>query len=103
MTNIVESPCSFNGEGEKMLSVDFLDIAPARVLGAEKDGEFQGVDLDFTGGHHQEFDLVPRIVEPQFVAPGDKVFAASPGESGAGEVEVDHLEGMVVYSGDLQP
>ena len=103
MTNIVESPCSFNGEGEKMLSVDFLDIAPARVLSAEKDGEFQGVDLDLTGCHHQEPGLVPRIVKPKFVAPGDKMFAASPDESGAGEIEVDHLEGMVVLARDLQP
>ncbi len=40
--------------------MDILDIAPARVFGAEKDGELYRVDLYFVGGHHHELDRVFR-------------------------------------------
>ena len=83
------------------LSVDLFYAAPARVLGTEQGRELYRVDLDLVCGYGHESDLVSRFVEPQFVAPGDKVFAASPDESGPGEIEIEDLEGMICVAGDL--
>ena len=61
------------------------------------------MEVDLSSGHHPELYRERRTVQPEFVAPGDVVFAASPGKPGSGEIEVEDPDKGIISAADLHP